>query len=57
MRPRGVLFGDGAAPGGEVHRLLPAQARPAAVRRTWPALAVVLLVLLGIAVAIGKVLG
>ncbi|KOX23226.1 hypothetical protein ADK67_21735 [Saccharothrix sp. NRRL B-16348] len=54
----GLLFGDEAARwlGGRAEQLLPAQARPAAVRRTWLVLAVVLLTLAGVAVAIRMVL-
>ncbi|ROP37324.1 hypothetical protein [Saccharothrix texasensis] len=53
-----LLFGDDAARWlhGPAEELLPAQARPAAVRRTWLLLAVVLLALAGIAAAIGTVL-
>jgi hypothetical protein len=54
----GLLFGDDAArwQAGRAEEVLPAQARPAAVRRTWLVLAVVLLTLIGVAVAIGTVL-
>ncbi|XVS62044.1 hypothetical protein ACQPYE_27750 [Actinosynnema sp. CA-299493] len=54
----GLLFGDDAArwPAGRTEELLPAPARPAAVRRTWLVLAAVLLALAGVAVAIGTVL-
>lgn len=54
----GRLFGDDAARwlDGRAEELLPASARPAAVRRTWFVLAAVLLALAGIAVAIGAVL-
>ncbi|GAB3007186.1 hypothetical protein [Saccharothrix stipae] len=53
-----LLFGDEAARrlDGGVDDLLPAQARPAAVRRTWLVLAAVLLALAGVAVAIGTAL-
>jgi hypothetical protein len=53
-----VLFGDESARwwDGRDDELLPAQARPAAVRRMWLLLAVALLGLAGVAVTIGAVL-
>ncbi|WP_033439082.1 hypothetical protein [Saccharothrix sp. NRRL B-16314] len=52
------LFGDEVTRrfGGRERELLPPQARPAVVRWTWLALAVVLSALVGVAVAIGAVL-
>lgn len=52
------LFGDEVTRrfGGRERELLPPQARPAAMRWTWLALAVVLLALVGVAVTIGAVL-
>jgi hypothetical protein len=53
-----LLFGDEAARWlpGPAEELLPPWARPAAVRLTWLVLVAVLLVLAGVAVAIGTVL-
>ncbi|WP_156077269.1 hypothetical protein [Saccharothrix sp. NRRL B-16314] len=55
---RRLLFADEAGRWlhGPAEELLPSQARPAAVRRTWLVLAVVLLALAGVAATIGTVL-
>ena len=56
--PGRLLFGDDVARwlDGRAEELLPARARPAAVRRTWLVLAAVLPALAAVAVAIGMVL-